>query len=283
MVAFGLRPLQARLEPNGPRFTLHQSLMAVSVVAAPRLIRWTLLLAALACVYVNYWYNAHPPAGALDNGRMSARHPTPLTPAGYAFSIWGVIFIGLLAYSLWQLLPAQRRETWIAQVNGPLTLAVLATGCWTLVFSYELLGLSLAVMLGILATLAVAYGRARRSVLAGEAPGWPLWFLGLYLGWISLATVLNATFGLRDAVGVSWPADWSAAACYALVAVAAGLGLALAVRFRDPLPPLAIAWGLAGTCVARRAEAPGLALAAAVAAGALALGGLWLGRRRRAA
>ncbi|RZK87514.1 MAG: hypothetical protein EOO62_39090, partial [Hymenobacter sp.] len=69
---------------------------------------WLLPVAVLACLGVNYLYNAHPPAGALSNGQMSARHPTLLTPAGYAFSIWGVIFSGLILYTIWQLLPRQR-------------------------------------------------------------------------------------------------------------------------------------------------------------------------------
>ncbi|QKG53245.1 hypothetical protein [Hymenobacter sp. BRD67] len=66
----------------------------VPQVGASRLWRWLLPAAVVACLYVNYLYNAHPPAGALSNGAMSARHPTLLTPAGYAFSIWGIIFSG---------------------------------------------------------------------------------------------------------------------------------------------------------------------------------------------
>jgi len=247
-----------------------------------RVWRWLLPVAVGGCLYVNYLYNAHPPAGALSNGAMSARHPTLLTPAGYAFSIWGVIFSGLVLYTGWQLRPQAWQTPLPARVTPVLTLAVLATTSWTLAFSYERIGLSLVVMLLILGLLAVAYGRARRLVLAGEAPGWPTWFLSWYLGWIMLATVLNFIFGLRDAVGVQWPAGASLTGAYALVVVAAGLGVALAWHKRDAGLPLPIAWGLVGTWVAQRPAVPGLATTALGAAVALVVGAVLaglLGRR----
>jgi len=253
---------------------------------ADRFWRWLLPVAVAGCLYVNYLYNAHPPAGALSNGAMSARHPTLLTPAGYAFSIWGVIFTGLVAYTGWQLLPAQRAAPLPRQLNSLLTRAVLMTTAWTLVFSYELIGSSLTVMLLILLLLAQAYGRARRLVLADATPAWPVWFLSLYLGWIMLATVLNFIFGLRDgygAHGLVWSAKTSLLGCYALVVVAAGLGVALAWHFRDALLPLPIAWGLVVTWQAQRATEPGLALTALGAAVALLVGAALAGWQRRRA
>jgi len=245
--------------------------------------RWLLPVAVAACLYVNYLYNADPPEGALNNGAMSARHPTLLTPAGYAFSIWGVIFSGLVAYTIWQLRPKAWQTPLPSRLTPVLTLAVLATTCWTLVFSYGHIGLSLIVMLAILGLLAVAYARTRPVVLSGSAPTWPTWFLSLYLGWIMLATVLNVIFGLRDALGVQWSAEASLTGSYALTVVAAGLGVALAQRGRDALLPLPIAWGLAGTYVAQRAPEPGLALTALGAAVALVAGAvLALVRRRKA-
>lgn len=243
--------------------------------------RWLLPVVVLACLYVQYRYNAHPPVGAYSNGQMSARHPTLLTPAGYAFSIWGVIFSGLILYTGWQLLPRQRATELPARLTPPLTLAVLATTAWTLVFSYELIGLSLVVMLGLLVLLAVSYARARQLVLAGQAPGWPTWFLSWYLGWIMLATVLNLIFGLRDALGWHWSAEASEWGCYGLVIVAAGLGVALAWRARDAGLPLPLAWGLVATWVAHRAAVPGLALTALGATVALLVGAAVAGALRQ--
>lgn len=240
--------------------------------SAGRFWRWLLPVAVASCLYVNYLYNAHPPAGALSNGAMSARHPTLLTPAGYAFSIWGIIFTGLVAYTVWQLLPAQRFAKLPARLTPVLTLAVLATTAWTLAFSYELIGLSLGIMLTLLGLLAVAYARVRPLVLAHEAPAWPTWFLSFYLGWIMLATVLNVIFGLRDAAGVQWSAPANLLSSQGLLVVAAGLGIALAWRGRDAWLPLPLAWGLVGTWAAQRTAAPGLASTALGAAVALGVG-----------
>jgi tryptophan-rich sensory protein len=249
--------------------------------AGGRLWRWLLPAAVVACLYVNYLYNANPPEGALSNGAMSARHPTLLTPAGYAFSIWGVIFLGLVVYAVWQLLPRQHGAALPRQLNPMLTLAVLATTAWTLAFSYELISMSLTVMLFIVLFLAQAYGRARRLVLLQAAPGWPVWFLSFYLGWILLATVLNFIFGLRDGFGITWSAEASLLGCYALLLVAAVLGVGLAWRSEDGRLPLPIAWGLIGTWVAQRASQPGLAVAALGAAAVLLVGVAAVGWRRR--
>jgi hypothetical protein len=248
--------------------------------SAGRLWRWLLPAAVAACLYVNYLYNANPPAGALSNGAMSALHPTLLTPAGYAFSIWGVIFSGLVVYTVWQALPAQHGARLPLALNKLLTMAVLATTAWTLVFSYGLISASLTVMLLLLLLLAQAYGRARQLVLLQVAPGWPVWFLSLYLGWILLATVLNFIFGLRDGFGMHWSAEASLVACYVLLLVAVGLGIALAWRHQDVRLPLPIAWGLLGTAMAQRATQPGLATAALGAASLLLLGVVAVGWRR---
>jgi hypothetical protein len=248
-----------------------------------RLWRWLLPVAVAACLYVNYIYNAHPPTGALSNGAMSARHPTLLTPAGYAFSIWGVIFSGLVAYTIWQMRPRVWQTPLPARLTPVLTLAVLATTSWTLAFSYELIGLSLLVMLIILVLLALAYARTRPLVLTGAAPAWPTWFLSLYLGWIMLATVLNMIFGLRDALGWQWPAEAVLPGSLLLAVLAATIALLLAWRARDPLLPLPVAWGLVGAWVAQHGPLPDVVFSAMGASLAPVLAipvAAWLARRR---
>jgi hypothetical protein len=253
-------------------------------VPAGRLWRWVLPLAVVACLYVNYLYNAHPPAGALSNGEMSARHPTCLTPAGYAFSIWGIIFSGLVVYTIWQLRPQAWQSPLPARLTPVLTLAVLTTTAWTLVFSYELIGLSLVVMLMLLVLLAVAYARTRPLVLAGKTPAWPTWFLSLYLGWILLATVLNLIFGLRDALGWQWSDAATVEGCIQLTKVAGLIALLLSVRGRDLLLPAPVAWGLVGTYVAQRETIQPVAVVALTIAALLVLLtplGIWVWDKRQ--
>lgn len=199
-------------------------------------------------------------------GEVSAKYPTLLTPAGYAFSIWGMIFLGLLLYAGWQLLPAQRGLAWPDAVARPLTLAAAATGAWVVLFAYEQIGLSVVTMLVILGSLLLTYGRARAQTQAEAAPAWVSIPLALFLGWILVATVITLTLGLRELTGPMSPALENALA-YALLAVVVGAGLTLSRAFQERTFPLVLAWALTGIWVARLAANPALgwtALGAAV-------------------
>src|SRR6476469_1348768 len=122
--------------------------------AAGRAWRWLTALAVVGAVATNAYSVLHPFAGQTQ-AVVSAKYPTLLTPAGTAFSIWGVIFLSLLLYAGWQLLPAQRELSLPDAVAKPLTLASVGLGAWVVVFAHELIVPSAGVMLLILATTAV--------------------------------------------------------------------------------------------------------------------------------
>ncbi|UPL49484.1 tryptophan-rich sensory protein [Hymenobacter sublimis] len=244
--------------------------------------RWAVAAAIAGNLGINYVSQRYPFNGQ-TNAQVSYKYPTLLTPAGYAFSIWGAIFLGLACYAGWQLLPRQRHNPLPDAVARPLVLANVLTATWLVVFAYELLVPSVVVMLGILASLAVVYGRARHFVQRGEAPWFTSVPFGLYLGWISVATVVNLTLVL----GTQWRpgAEQSIELAIVVVGITAGLALNVTKQFRELAYPAAVAWGLLGIWAARRAEADTLVLAwmALAAAGLVALGGLglaWWGRRK---
>ncbi|KAA9331600.1 hypothetical protein F0P96_15310 [Hymenobacter busanensis] len=240
--------------------------------------RYAAAAAVLADIVVNYWWNMAPPNGQ-TMGVVSARYPTMLTPAGYAFSIWGLIFLSLAAYSVWQLLEPQRRNPLPDVVAKPLVVAALASGGWVVAFSYELIGLCTILMLLTLGALIWAYGRARPLVLKGKAPVAAVWPLTLFLGWISVATVINVTLLLRE-WGVESPHNVTMLLCLGLIVVVVALGLFISQHFGDWLYPLVLAWGLVGIWVARHHDAADLAWVAAGGAAMLAIGGVWLAKSR---
>ena len=142
-------------------------------------------------------------------------------------------------------------------------------------------------MVVILASLALAYGRLRRQARQEPVivPAWVNLPFGLYLGWISVALVVNATVALGQfwqpgpAKGVEWG--------IILMGIVAGLALNITGRFRELAYPAAVTWGLVGIWVARNgtSDTQFLAWAALVAAAVVAVGALglvWAARRRPA-
>ncbi|MCA8832128.1 hypothetical protein [Hymenobacter pini] len=257
---------------------------AFNYLSAPtdsRTWRWAASAAIVQNIALNYVSQRFPFNGQ-TNAQVSYKYPTPLTPAGYAFSIWGLIFLSLLAYAVWQLLPAQRRNPLPDAVARPVVLVNLLTGLWLVVFAYELLVPSALVMLGILAGLAVVYGRVRHFSRRGEVPVWVNLPFGLFMGWISVALVVNLTLAL----GTRWEVSEAKSIEIAiiLVGITAGLALNVTKRFRELAYPAAVTWGLVGIWAARRGTPDTLvlawmALAAAVLVAVVSVVLVWWGRK----
>jgi hypothetical protein len=242
-----------------------------------RLWRWLTLLAILANIALAYYSNA----GAFNGqsmGEVSAKYPTLLTPAGYAFSIWGLIYLGLVAYGVWQLLPAQRKSSLPDAVAQPLTLANLGSAAWVVLFAYEQIALSAGVMLLVLASLIVAYGRARRRVLADAAPAWVSVPLAMYLGWISVAATISLTIGLR-AIGLHFSGGIPVLLAYGLILFIVVLALIMSRAFSAIVFALTVAWALVGIWVVQLRETPELGWAAMAGAVVAVVGGIALARQ----
>jgi hypothetical protein len=146
-------------------------------------------------------------------------------------------------------------------------------------FAYELIGLSVLTMIIILGALIIVYGRARRQVQADEAPRWVSVPFALYLGWISVASVINITLGLGEA-GWQPALNISVLLAFGLLAVVVALGLLISSAFRESVYPLVLAWALVAIWVSQRATYPELGWAALVGAVIVGLGGIFLSRSR---
>ncbi|HWR84740.1 MAG TPA: TspO/MBR family protein [Rhodoglobus sp.] len=186
-------------------------------------------------------------------GALSAT-ATPIAPAGPAFSIWSVIYLGLLAYAVWQLLPAQSSAERHRRLGYWVAASLLLNAAWILSVQFDQLWLSLPVIVALLAVLVRCFLlclrlRPNGPVDAVVTDG----TLGLYLGWVTIATAANAT-AVLDAAGfrgLGLPEDvWAVI----VVAVAAVVGVLTAVRGRGRLAPaIGLAWGLAWVAVGRLA------------------------------
>ena len=226
--------------------------------------------AVLLAIAINALSNFYPPAGK-NIGQVSNTTfaNVLITPAGYAFAIWGLIYIGLIAFSLYQALPAQRHQPAVAQVSWAVISACLLQIFWVYAFLTAHFWLSVALMLGILACLMVAYVQTR-SVQPGRAVRWLLKApISVYFGWITVAAVVNVSSALL----ISLPAVWSTiftgsvGLTAVMMALSAGLAATVALKYKDAAYPAVTVWALSAIAVRQSGIWPLAALGVILAVG----------------
>lgn len=187
------------------------------------------------------------PINGVKTGAVSDGYLSYFVPAGYVFSIWGLIYVGLLAFAASQAL-VRAAGVLTAPVRLLFVLSCLANGVWLICWHYYQLALSVAVMLTLLLSLIVIYQRlwtaagSRPSVLVRVTVLAPI---SLYLAWICVATIANVSMLLPTLGWDGWPLSgptWAAA----MMGVAAVIVAWLSIRFGDGIPPVVLAWALFG-------------------------------------
>ncbi|WP_085367642.1 TspO/MBR family protein [Leifsonia sp. NCR5] len=227
---------------------------ATRPVAADRVRQIAVIVGAVLAVigaFVGSGAAGGTPIQKAAGGALSA-DATMLSPAGPAFSIWSVIYLGLLGYAIWQALPSQAAKTRQRRIGYWMLASLLLNAAWILSVQFGMLALSAVLIAALLVVLIVAFVLLQR--IPGGTTADAILFdgtTGLYLGWVTVATVANVTSLLVAAGfdGFGWsPHAWG----MALVVVAAILGAALAIWDRGRLTPaIASAWGLAWIGVSR--------------------------------
>lgn len=216
------------------------------------------------------------------NSEVSDNYPTLLIAAGYAFAIWGPIFLLDVAFGIWQL----RRRTGEAVIRVRLLASVgfALTALWMPVFAMQVFWLALLIIWGALACLLACALILSNEIRQERGQLWLAWLpLSLHAGWLSLAVFLNTA---QVIVAYGWlPTDDMLGWTLALFGLASVLLFALNQRMQGNLVYTAAAlWGLVAVCVKQSSsERSGSATTACVAAAlalALALQTLWLRLRR---
>jgi len=206
-------------------------------------------LSIVLTIVVNTLANALPLNG-LNTGQISDRFEVYFTPAGYVFAIWGIIYLGLIVFAVFQALPSQRENPRLQSTGWWIVLGGLANSVWIFLWHYEQFPLTIIAMLLLLVTLIITYLRlgvnrvkvSRAEKLAVHLP------FSIYLGWITVATVANVTSLLDylnwDGFGIS-PVTWM------WIVLAAVLAIAVIMNFtrRDVGYALVILWAVAGIAI----------------------------------
>ena len=209
----------------------------------------TVILTVAATIVVNILANALPING-LNTGEISDRFLVYFVPAGYVFSIWGLIYIGLIAYAVFQALPSQRENPRLRNTGYLVALGGLANIAWIFLWQYEKFPWTLIAMFTLLALLIVIYlrlGIGKTRVSTAEAWAVQIPF-SVYLGWITVATIANITdvlfFFDWGGFGIS-PKVWFLVVLAAVIVIS---GLISLTR-RDIAYNLVILWALFGIAV----------------------------------
>jgi hypothetical protein len=214
--------------------------------------RWVTLVAVLVNVFFNYYLNAKPISGKTI-GDVSNQYPTLITPAGYAFSIWGIIYLSIIIYAIVQILPSQQKRQIYNQLTWPLTATSMLTIAWLISFSFEYIALSVLIILGMLLTAIILFGKAKQAVLRDEARFWVAIPFALYIAWLSVATIVNTSVWLKD---MGWQGGslgetpWT----IGMLCVVLIVGIVISYTFRDIVYPLVISWAAIAIYVARQNE-----------------------------
>ena len=209
----------------------------------------SVILTITATIVVNGLANALPINGQ-NTGQIADRFHVYFVSAGYVFSIWGVIYLGLIAFAVFQALPAQRENPRLRATGWWISLGGLANSAWIFLWHYEKFPLTLVAMLFLLGTLIVTYlclGIGRTSAPTIETMAARLPF-SIYLGWITVATVANVTDVLDylkwDGFGIA-PELWMGIVLVTVLAIT----VLMNITRRDVAYAVVILWALAGISV----------------------------------
>ena len=225
------------------------------------------LLATIVTITINGLANTLPLNG-LTTGEISDRFEIFFVPAGYVFSIWGLIYLGLIIYSIYQILPSRREDGMLNRIAPFYWAASLANTIWIFLWHYEVFPITLIAMLVLLASLLFIYLQVKNNSGASK------WFVKLpfsvYLGWITVATVANVSQFLYF---FNWDGWGIAGSTWAIImiAVASLIGLLMAWRETDAPYVLVLIWAFIGITVSQM-ETYSVVIAAWTAVIVLAVG-----------
>ncbi|WP_353893632.1 tryptophan-rich sensory protein [Proteinivorax hydrogeniformans] len=191
------------------------------------LIKTIVTLSFLAMVLVNLLANIIP-INDVETGDVSEAFENLFAPAGFTFAIWGVIYISLAGYTVYQLGLFHKAGNYkgdlLKKVGVYFTISSIANILWIFAWHYYLIGVSMVLMVVILVSLILIYSELNQSKLDRRDRVFLKYPFSIYFGWITVATIANV-FTLMVSVG--W--DGLGLSGQILTAIAIIIGLAIAV------------------------------------------------------
>ncbi len=225
--------------------------------------------ALVAVLLVNFLSNALP-INNLTQDDLSVLNPVLITPAGYVFSIWGLIYLSLIAFTVYQALPRYRESPAVKAVGILFALSCLFNILWIFLWHYQQVGWSFIIILLLLATLVIIYLRlgavtAERNIYDRILVKFPF---SLYLGWLSAATIVNFNVWLFN---IGWLGIGAGGVFFTILMLIIAALLAVAVFYlrQDYIYSAVFVWALIGIGVRHGTDLVILTIVAWLAAAAI--------------
>ncbi|HRL12208.1 MAG TPA: hypothetical protein PKX07_10040 [Aggregatilineales bacterium] len=203
------------------------------------------IVAFVATLVINY-LSQTPLLNGITTAEIANRFPDSLYfPANSAFSIWGLIYSFLLAYLINQAIPSQRNNPLLKRIGWLFVATCVFNAAWVLTFQFSFFPLSMLLMLALLGTLLTIY--IRLDIGGAPVSRRDKWLIhipfSIYLGWITAATIANATYVLTD---IGWDGFGLGNETWALIMlIVTGVVAAFMVWFRrDIAYGLVIVWAV---------------------------------------
>ena len=230
----------------------------------------SVVFALIITISVNVLSNALPFNG-LSAPEIADSFDVYFVPAGYVFSIWSVIYLGLIAYSVFQLLPTQRENPRLRQIGWWFVLSCAANSIWLFLWHYGYFALSVVAMLILLNSLIVIY--LRLGIGQQTVPAVERWLVHLsfsvYLGWITVAAIANITAFLDF---INWNGFGIAPEIWTIIMLVVAIAVAGLVAYsrQDIAYLLVLIWAFIGIAV-EQSDTSQVANAAYLAAAIVAI------------
>jgi benzodiazapine receptor len=211
------------------------------------LLKATNIIAFVLTVIVNSLAGSTTLIGGKTTADISNLYPTLITPAGYVFAIWGVIYILLGIFVVYQALPSEKGREYQNKISWLFILSSLLNVIWLFLWQNEILSLSVVVMFLLLVSLIVIYlrlniGKSTTSLREKLAVHLPF---SVYLGWITIASIANVAAFL---VSIGWDGFGISLETWAILIIIVSLLITLTVvtMRKDIAYALVIVWALLG-------------------------------------
>jgi translocator protein len=214
------------------------------------LLKWSNIVAFVFTVIVNSLAGSTKLIGGVTTAQISDSNSTLITPAGYVFSIWGIIYVLLGVFVVFQALPSQKGKEYTKKIGWLFVLSSIINIAWLFLWQYNFLSLSVVLMFLLLITLILIYtrlgiGKTQASLSEKLATQLPF---SVYLGWITIASIANVSVTL---VSIGWNGFGIGVETWAtlIVIVAIVITLLVLATRRDLGYGLVIVWAFIGIAV----------------------------------